>query len=263
MTTDFAPTDLWPVVWTCDVMTESPTVTGRAVAFATNTLWVLTGRQFGFTTIKLRPCRDCYSMYGYRGNWYGWGGDGFPSYSMLPVGYQFYGGCGLCSGNCSCELLQQFELPAPVNAITEIKIDGVILDPSAYRLDENRYVVRIDGGVWPYTNNYALNDTVSGTWSVTAKYGMNIPDGAAFAIGELACEYIKASNGEDCRLPRTVTQLARQGVTMSFPSATSLFQQGLTGLYLTDAFIMTWNPNHLATRSKTYSVDRIGPRRTG
>jgi len=267
MTADFSPTDLWPCCWTCDVMTESPTVTGQAVAFASNTLWVLTGRQFGFTETTLRPCRDCHRETPFPDGWLSWPGTQRPPLGATSsggfYGYWIYGGCGSCQDNCSCTYLEQFELSAPVSSITQIKINGTILDPSSYRLDESRYVVRVDGGIWPRTNNFALPDTQVGTWSVTARYGLNLPDGAAWAIGELACEFIKAANGEDCRLPRTVTQLARQGVTLSFPSISDMFDKGLTGLYLADIFINTWNPNHLQGRARTYSIDGRKSRRVG
>lgn len=267
MTTDFEPTDLWPCRWTCDVMTESPIITGLAVQSASSILWVLTGRQFGFTETTIRPCRDYHRETPYPDGWLSWPGTQSPPLGATSsggfYGYWIYGGCGSCIDNCGCTMLQQFTLPSPVSSISEIKIDGQILDPSAYRLDENRYVVRVDGGIWPRQNDFSLPDTSIGTWSVTARYGLNIPDGAALAVGELACEIIRGINGGDCRVPRTVTQLARQGVTIQFPSIVDSFKNGLTGLYLTDLFINTWNPSHLRRRAKTYSIDGNKSRRIG
>jgi hypothetical protein len=55
----------------------------------------------------------------------------------------------------------------------------------------------------------------------------------------------------------------RQGVTISFPDVGELFEKGRTGLYLVDAFIATWNPNNLRSRSRVYRVDSPTVRRPG
>jgi hypothetical protein len=123
--------------------------------------------------------------------------------------------------------------------------------------------VRIDGSTWPYVNQLTLPDTGPGTWTVTAQYGESVPSGASIAVGELACEFLRGIRGEDCRLPRNVTQIARQGVTITLPDVTSQFENGLTGLYFCDMFIKTWNPKMLRSRSRVYSVDRPQRGRVG
>jgi hypothetical protein len=55
-----------------------------------------------------------------------------------------------------------------------------------------------------------------------------------------------------------VTQLARQGLTISYPDVGELLRNGRTGLYLVDMFLATENPYGLAQRGRTYSVD--GPK---
>lgn len=255
----------WPVRWSCDISTESPDVTGSAVRVATEVLWALSGRQFGLCTVALRPCRrECGDDYWnpYMGQ-YGTG-TGFVSPAL--VGGQWFNIIcgGSCSGNhCSCTSISEVKLPAPVYRIIEVKVDGVPLVTGSYRLDDNRLLVRTDGLDWPRCNDLNLNDTEVGTWSVTAEYGQLVPEGGAWAVGELACELISAINGNDCRLPRQVTQLARQGVTITFPSLTELFSNRQTGLYLVDLFIATWNPNKLSRRSGVYSVDGALSRRAG
>jgi hypothetical protein len=180
---------------------------------------------------------------------------------MLYAGNWYNIVCGNCSGtDCSCSAVSEVILPANATEITEVKVDGVELLPGEYRLDDNRFLVRL-GDIWPWCNDLNRDDTEGGTWSVTAKYGRNVPEGGAVAVGELACEINKAINGEDCRLPQRITQLARQGVTITFPDSSSLFKEGRTGLYLTDMFIAAWNPNALRQPSRVYSVDRAGARR--
>jgi hypothetical protein len=170
--------------------------------------------------------------------------------------------CGSCSGGCNCAIISEALLPAPVKQIVEVKVDGLIVPTGSYRVDDNRLLVRTDGGLWPICNNLARPDTQMDTWSVTAKFGQTVPAGGEWAVGELACEMVKAMQGQDCRLPKTVTSLARQGVTITFPDLTTLFDKQRTGLYLVDLFLTTWNPSRLRHRSGTYSVDRAKPRRT-
>lgn len=255
----FGPCAAWDVYWPCDVLCESPAITGAAVEFATTVVWALSGRQFGYCTTTLRPCRkECYD--GPWDSWTEWSG-GYPT-PVLLGGRWFNLTCGSCSGgSCSCTTLSEVLLPGVVNRVVEVKVDGSPLVTGAYQLYDNRTLVRTDGNLWPHCNDLNQPDTQVGTWSITSEYGQAVPSGGDWAVGELACEFIRAQNGEDCRLPRQVTQLVRQGVTISFPQITDLLKEGLTGLYLVDAFVSTWNPHRLRQRSRTYSVEGLLGRR--
>lgn len=260
---DFGPCTVWPITWTCDLDTLNPAVTGVAVSTATEVLWALSGRRFGLCTVTLRPCRrECDTGGFYDDFGPAWTGGYWPRPALIG-GLWFNLACGECSGGCSCGVVSEFVLPAPVHEITQILIDGAVLSADSYRLDNNRLVVRTDGGRWPACNDLALDDTEEGTWSVTATYGEVIPDGAQLAMGELACEIAKAADGGDCRLPPGVQQLVRQGVTISYPDVGELFRQGRTGLYLVDMFLATWNPSRLRARSRVYRVDQPTVRRPG
>lgn len=261
MTADFGPCADWPVRWTCDVSTESPTATGAAVTAATYVLWALSGRQFGTCTTTLRPCRrECYDEAQ-------WGSYGLPwttSWDYAGSTYPwFILGCGSCRGTCSCSAVSEVELPSPVQSIVTVKLDGVAAPTGSYRLDNNRLLVRTDGQQWPRCNNLNLADTQPGTWSVTAVYGQPVPKAGEFAVGELACEIIKAGNGEECRLPPGVTNLTRQGVSIEIPDIGDLFRDGKTGLYLCDMFLSAVNPHKIMQRGRVYSPDRIIHRRAG
>ena len=263
LTAQFGPCASWPVLWSCDVSCESPEVTARAVAFATEVLWGLSGRQFGLCTVSLRPCRrDCVDSWPFGWDNYLPGGGSWPNPALIG-GQWFNIICGSCGDNCTCSRLSEVTLPAPIHDVVTVKVDGVTLPSSAYRVDDNRLLVRVDGGEWPRCNNLNLADTQVGTWSVTARYGQDVPEGGAWATGELACQFVNALNGADCRLPQQVTQLIRQGVTIQMDSVSQLLSGGLTGLYLVDMFVATWNPGRLRRRSRTYSVDGPNPRRVG
>lgn len=264
MTGQFGPCADWPVQWVCDVDTLNPAVTGVAVSMATETLWELTGMRFGLCEVTLRPCRrDCHDGRFFDDFGPPWtGARSYPQPALIG-GQWFNLTCGSCAGGCSCSTVSEVLLPAPVHSIVEILIDGTPMVTGAYRVDNNRLLVRTDGGQWPRCNDLSQPDTEPDTWSVRAMYGEALPDGAALAMGELACEIAKAGSGQDCRLPAGVQQLVRQGVTISYPDVGELFAKGRTGLYLVDMFVATWNPYGLRQRSRVYRVDQPTVRRAG
>lgn len=266
MTVQEGPCSAWPVNWgSFDISTVSPAATGWAVSGATQVLWALSGRRFGTCSVTLRPCRaECYanawpsSTYAYPWSIYG---------PMATAGwdasYWFPLGCGSCTNNCSCSVISEAYLPAPVNDVTLVKVDGSPLVTGAYRLDNNRILVRTDGTMWPRCNDLSKDDTQVGTWSVTADYGIPVPDMADLAVGELAAEILKATAGKECGLPTRVTSIVRQGVSVQFPPIAELLAEGRLGLFMCDLFLSTYNPNKLDLRGRVYSIDRPPVRRTG
>lgn len=267
MSADFGPCAPWDPIWPCEISAKSPTATGFAADAATSIVWALSGRQFGTCTTTLRPCRkSCHD----EGWWTRYGlpwttsyaGRGF-DYGGGYYGFWFELSCGSCSGGCSCTEVSEVVLPSPVSSIVRVMMDGTPMATGSYRVDNNRLLVRTDGQRWPRCNDLSKNDDQPGTWSVTAAYGQDVPTAGRLAVGEMACEILKAMDGEDCRLPSNVQSLTRQGVSLSFPDVGSLFRQGRTGLYLVDSFVSTVNPAGLKTRSRVYSVDRPTQRRAG
>lgn len=264
MTADFGPCSDWPVYWTCDVSAASPALTGYAVSMASRVVWALSGRRFGTCSVTIRPCRrDCYDAWPW--GWSEWGGSStldrwvFSDYRYwMPLGC----GGGGCSNGCSCKEVSEALLPGPVSSIVQVKLDGSPMATGSYRVDNNRLLVRTDGQRWPFCQDLNKADTQVGTWSVTVAVGEDVPQGGALAVGELACEIIKAGQGQDCRLPPGVVSLARQGVTIQYPDVGQLLKEGRTGLYLVDTFIAAENPSGLRQRARVYSVDRPTVRRT-
>jgi hypothetical protein len=144
--------------------------------------------------------------------------------------------CQSCPGECGCGgALSEVRLPS-IQAVTGVRVNGVDLTPEDTVAVYDRYrVVRIDGEDWPGCQNLAAKDGV-GTWSVTVQQGLPVPAGGALIAGMLACEFAKACLGsKDCRLPRNVQSVARQGVTMQFDL--SDLPNMLTGIFEIDAWI--------------------------
>jgi hypothetical protein len=241
-------------------------VTGYAVQSASRFLWALSGRRFGTCSVTLRPCRkQCYSSWPGNSYAYPWSSYGAPLASAAwDASYWFPLGCGTCGDDCSCKYVPEINLPGPVADVTAVKVDGALLPTSSYRLDNNRILVRTDGQDWPRCNDLTQADTAVGTWSVTTDVGTAVPQSGQLAVGQLACEILKAITGEDdCRLPSTVTNLVRQGVSITFPDINALLTEGRTGLYLCDLFLAAENPNRLDQRARVYNVDHPSYRRAG
>lgn len=243
----------WPVLWgTCRLEPAAVAVTGVAVEMASQALWAASGRRFGPCSVTLRPCREtCPDA---AGDWFAWGGGDF-------VTPRFFRGvwsnvtCGSCTSGCSCGPVPQVVLPGPVAAVTEVRIDGAVLAPAAYRLDNRRYLVRIDGGDWPDCNDLTRNDG-PGTWSVTLTLGADVPVLGQAAAGELAAEFATLLGCGKCRLPNNIASLARQGVTVELGDGTSL----LDTLPITAAFLRTYNPHKLTSGATLMSPDAPRPR---
>jgi hypothetical protein len=260
------PCDTLPVTWGKCLQDLDPAVTGTALSVASELVWNLSGQRFGLCTQVLRPCRrECQGM-SWPASDAAWPflnpGQTYP----LPVwwnGQWLNLTCGSCASDCSCDSVEEVVLPGGVYQILQVLIDGVELSPSAYRLDDNRFVVRTDGGTWPLCNELSKNDDQVGTWSITAQWGEPLPESGKLAVGELACEFGKYLSGEECRLPQAVTSLSRQGVSLTFGDAEQALDAGRLGLQFTDMFLSAYNPGKLRARSQVYSVDGPNPRRAG
>lgn len=249
------PCDGWEdVIWTCTLTPATQAVTGTAVAAASEVLWALTGRRLGLCTVTVRPCRQsCFGQ--------GWPFAQWWELGMWPRPF-FYQGvwynltCGSCTNGCSCSVVSEALLPSPVAQILQVKVDGVALDPSQYRVDNWRKLVRLGGNQWPICNDLTKADTEVGTWSVTLTFGESVGTLGNMALGELATEFAKLlACDASCKLPKPVQSLTRQGVTFNFLDPNELFTHGRTGLYLTDLFISTVNPGGLTSGSKVYHLD--------
>lgn len=174
------------------------------------------------------------------------------------------GGCGCGSaGRCGCTRLSQVTLGVyPVTEVTEVKVDGVVLDPARYRVDDYRWLVRLadaDGSNpgWPTCQRMDLADTEDDTWSVTVTYGVEPPAAGVAAAAALGCQLALACQPEtvgECRLPRGVTSIARQGVdvTLLSPATVEEMKSALPEVAL---FLDAYNPGGVRRRAVLASPD--------
>ena len=245
---------------------ECPVDMTQLALEASQLLYELSGRLFSGACEKtVRPCGDrwCGFQVLSRGHivWdpYWW------SPYWTGYGWWMHG-----HRQCGCHPLDQIKLSGyPVREISEVLIDGVVVDPTTYRLDERRYLTRVADPLepdvilrWPACQRMDLPDTESGTFSVTYRYGQDPPPLGIHAAGQLGCELYKACTGGECALPTGVVRYTRQGVTVDKMGFTSwAFQRGRgsiskgwrTGMSLVDAFLSGYNPAAIPRRPTFWS----------
>lgn len=237
---------------------EQPAVFDAAAYDAGMALFEISQRQFpGICERKVRPCRDdC-------GCWL----NGPISYGMGPwfwttVPWGFGGAWAWANergDSFGCKPMSRVRLAGyPVSQILEVLIDGVVLpefDPDSgfrnWRLDKWRYLVRmdlpgVDGGsatprFWPSCQNMSLDTDQPGTFSVTYKWGTDVPHLGRAAAVELANQFFLACGGQDCVLPTGVVRAVRQGIEIERGLlANFLDPTKPTGLVQLDAFLAAY-----------------------
>lgn len=181
-----------------------------------------------------------------------------------------YGQCGCgCRGRCSG--LHEVNLGAfPVVAVSEVKIDGDILPSNHYRIDDNRYLVRLPvddrNPGWPCCQRLDLADTELDTFSVSFTWGIAPPIEGVQAAAKLACELVKSCQPEllgKCQLPKRVQSISRQGISMTLLDPFDFLEKGKTGIYEIDLFLAAY-PGGARTAPGVFSPDMPrGVRRVG
>lgn len=221
-----------------------PALLTQALTAANRILYLLSGRQFpGSCELTARPCRQ--------GAW-GW-----------PSGYEWYSnygscGCGASSAAwCACGSYPVFDLGKyPVTSITSVWVDGVQLGANNYRIDDWRYLIRLDGEEWLSCQDLLADPhSADNTFEITFTYGQAPDQGGILAAARLACELAKAYSGVSCSLPERITSISRQGIDMAFIDSQDFLQEGRTGIYQIDLWLKTVNPARSVIPPEIFSPD--------
>lgn len=160
-------------------------------------------------------------------------------------------GCGCRSRRrCACSPPHEIALPrVPVTGVSEVRLDGAVVDPERYRVDDFRSLVLVGGFEgeprrWPCCQDLSLPDSEVGTFAVDFTFGTPPPVGgriAAASLGlQLALAMTPAAAGT-CRLPQRVQTITRQGVTMALLDPMTLVEEGRTGLAEVDTWVASVN----------------------
>ncbi len=213
-------------------------------------MWAATGRQFGTCTVTLRPlcinqCQsECVDS-----------GFGFP---WVPI-HQADGtwiNVTCSQGNCTCVDLCEVPLPYPVCSVDEVIINGEVIPEAEYSVINHNKLIRAKGaGCWPSCNDLSLPTTDDGTWSITVTYGKPVPELVKLAAAEFACQLMKKCVGRPCDLPQRIQSVNRQGMSATFLDPMEFMSQGMTGIFLVDLAIKTYNPHRLYRKPTVISPD--------
>lgn len=217
----------WPVEWPCDTSGVDQALLDAAHDLAVQLLWSLSGYRIGVCTYReaFRPAAS--------------GACGFP-YKDSNGNWRNNGRLGDC-----CRVLLSHR---PVQSITEVEVEGDVLDPDEYALEGSW--LRSRNGCWPVVARCDDPALI-----VTYEAGVPVPAGAAVAVGEVACEYLDAMQGKPCRLPSRATSITRQGVTVTLDTAADFVDRRRIGLPITDAWLETVVGAGPRVASRVYSPD--------
>lgn len=237
-----------------------------AAEMASTLLFELSGRIFaGACESTVRPCaQTC-------GCWGGFVGTlAIAGASALGVPINWTGGSWDCGGqSCGCGILSEVILDGyPVTGIVAVKINGVVIPPTAYRLDQYRRLVCTDQQMWPACQDLTAPDTDQGTWSITYTHGQPPPLAGKQAAAQLACQLKQAIDGGACQLDASVQEVVRQGIKVTKGRIATLVNaigdrpEG-SGLAFVDSFLVAYNRHGLQRRPAVWSPDTPRfPRRT-
>lgn len=244
------------VAGSCDIDPDSNNGADleAAATMASDLLYRLSGRKFpGICLRVVRPCRTGCACEHTGEGWY-WRG------TEWARGYD--------ARACGCGCVAQVTLSGTVRAVVQVLIDGELVAPDSYRIDEYRHLVRLaaaDGSrqAWPRCQRLDLPSSGTGTFEITYLSGLDPPALGVSAAASLACELYKASgNNGDCALPSGVTRILRAGLTIEkVASVASMLLKGASGLPLVDAFIAGYNPTGALLGPMIWSPDTPMPRR--
>lgn len=246
----------------CRTASTDDALVQQMLQSATEIVWALSGRRFGTCNLEVRPCRRrCLNAL--PTGWSFWGAED-PIPTQAPLERILWLQCQCEGDNCECSPSDRIRLRAPVQEVFEVWDNGTLLDPAAYRVDDYRWLVRVDGRRWPDCSNFDAPANGEGSFVVRFGYGPPPPVAGVLAVEEFACELLKAYEGRTCALPQRVTSIARQGVSFAMLDPMDFLDSGKTGIYGVDVFLASVNPKRLQSRGRVFRADAPpGSRRVG
>jgi hypothetical protein len=134
-----------------------------------------------------------------------------------------------------------------VTEIVSVTMNGTALDPTTYRLARGNWLERTDGRSWTAWFDHLV---------VEYGYGNAPTEAGVQACLTLANEIGKAECGDNtCRLPKRVTSITRQGVSIAVIDSMDFFKIRKTGLPDVDLWLTAVNPNGRQRRARVLSPD--------
>lgn len=239
---------------------------------ASEYLWKRTGRRLGPNCpVTVRPCKkSCADGWASRLSFWPAGYNGSPWIPYIGTDGEFRNAtlCG-CAANCHCgPELCDVVLPGPIYDVTEVTVDGVVLDPGEYQtVDGNRLrrLTSIPAGepvneCWPSCQDLSRPDTMAETFAVTYRTGLLLSTMARAAVTQLTAHFIRGCSGcgDGCGgggLRQNLQSKSRQGVDLEFVDPQQIFNDDRTGIEVVDWFIKSENPLGLGSTLRVLSPD--------
>lgn len=224
-----------------------------AVDIASLVLWAATARMFGQCAEIARPVL-C-PRYG-SDEWVG----GTPPWVPIDLGDGSWinmPAATICGGINPTRA----KLRGPVASIVSVSVEGAVVAPASYRLDEGEYLIRTDGLTWPLWQNIALPGTDATAFVVNYLRGATVPDVVLAAAGTYALEIARSvSPGTTaCRLPSRASSITRQGVSVELVDPIQLLDKGLTGIPEVDQVILAINPRRYLAAPRVLAPGETAP----
>lgn len=198
----------------CDAVDDStpPEMIENAIKIASDTLYILSGSQFkGIcqreTTLVKQTCVDN----SLRKKWF--------RPNEIDIGYW------------------------PVTEIISVTFNEVEQDLDNFRINDYRYLERLDEKKWPTQYGEDYQDVV-----VTFNYGIKPPPLGVEAAKAIAAEVMKACLNKECSLPDRATHISRRGVSITISDYEALAQDFI-GIFLVDLFLQAVNPTKARIQS--------------
>lgn len=134
----------------------------------------------------------------------------------------------------------------PVRAVESVTYQGQVLVPADYYIENKKYLVRRDGQCWNMNSGL----------EISYSSGINPPEAGKQAAIRLANELmLSVSDPAACSLPSRVTNVDNQGLSFSLLEPTDFLENGRSGIYEIDLFILAANPTNAKKKPRVFSVD--------
>jgi hypothetical protein len=201
-----------------------PVGQGIVLQAASDLMWQLSGRQFGLWRVTARPIPFCGHYMAWAPAWWGYPGWAAPSAQHWRP--------------CSCNYYPYVHLGrAPIASIQSVRVDGAVVDPSTYRVDEHNYLVHLDGTSWPMCSNLLDASDQPGVFEVSWTYGVQVP-----VTGKTACALLavrlsyELAEDEACAIPVNASNVTAEGVTIRLDTS-AMAENGRTGMLIPDMWL--------------------------
>lgn len=155
---------------------------------------------------------------------------------------RWVGEASWCLPPATSQVLTVLALPHDeVTSVTLVTVNGVAF--TGYRRVRS-WLHRTDGAGW------------GGTVDIVYQRGLAPPVGGVLAVVAYAVELAKAATGDtSCRLPKRVSSVTRQSVSMTILDPMTFLKEGKTGLADVDQWLAAVNPSGHPERGSMWSPD--------